>query len=82
MLLQYTLYYSTSIDINYTNTDLSKSGLTTDNDGMGTYILTGLLVNTSYYLALRAENNAGLGAEPLSVTLSRTYGSGMSIHFM
>ena len=49
---------------------------------MGTYTLTGLVVNTTYYLALRAENNAGLGAEPLSVTLSATYGTGMSIHFM
>ena len=82
LLLQYTLYYSTSIDINYTNTNLSKSGLTTGSDGMGTYTLTGLRIGIPYYLALRAENNAGLGAEPLSVTLSTTYGTGMLIHFM
>ena len=72
LLLQYTVYYSTDRGTIYN--DGMVSGLTTDASGLGMYILDNLDVGTQYYIAMRAENAAGMGDAPSSLILTETFG--------
>ena len=75
LLLQYTIYYSTDVDIDFINGP-NVTGLTSNSDGLGSYVLSDLQVGTIYYITMRASNFAGLGEIQTSVTTVTTFGNG------
>lgn len=76
LLLQYTLYYSTDSSDSISDSQ-SVTGLTTQSNGMGSYVLDKLAPRTVYFLRMRAINDAGEGAVLQSVVQSITFGIGM-----
>jgi hypothetical protein len=81
LFLQYTIYYSTSVSIDYDNGP-SIPDLTTPVNGSGSYIINNLQVGTTYYISIRASNRAGLGDTQESVAVTSTFGRGMQLQLV